>query len=177
MLFCFVLQLQTAGDFLRAGRLMCLWVSLKSIDHFYLILSSLAVALYDFFLYDLLSNDFEWFIVESCPQHHLDLIFFIIRSIPQKLLQRSCGSQRVTIILHYAPAVLHTCPCLNALHLMSCLLAHRSLEGAMVAITSPAELPEQHPTQCLYPDLSFFLGLWSSRTSGSSHLFCLMLSG
>lgn len=34
---------------------------------------------------------------------------------------------------------------------MSCLLAPRSLEVAMVAITSLAELPEQHPTQSLHP--------------------------
>lgn len=103
------------------------------------------------------------------------LTFSIIYAISQKLLQRSFGVQRVNVILHYTSAVLHTCS-LYALHLMSCLLAHRSLEEAMVAITSPAELPEQHPTQCLHPDLSFFLGTVNLQhiwlfTSVLSHAF------
>lgn len=101
------------------------------------------------------------------------LTFSIICAISQKLLQRSFGVQRVNVILRHTSAVLHTCT-LYALHLMSCLLAHRSLEEAMVAITSPAGLPEQHPTQCLHPDLSFFLGnlqhIWLF-TSVLSHAF------
>lgn len=121
----------------------------KSSDLVYLILSSLAVALFFllfFFHRILLGIKWSWVIHRSLV---LSIIHTIMRSFD--IFQHSCYCTNEAVAHRKETFSYTTCTCLNALYLMSCLLAPRSLEGAMVAITSPAELPEQHPTQSLHP--------------------------
>lgn len=111
------------------------------------------------------TNHLEWFIAPN--------IIYTIKRSPN-IFHHSCYSTKGLTkklwltenkhypTLHSCNLVKHTYTCLNALHLMSCLLSHRSLEGAMVGITSHAELTEQHPTHFVHcfsswshPELSF----------------------